>query len=228
MEETRGAAVLEQIDAFLADRDPSQQPVLAAIAAGDLSRDELRAFATQYFHLVDALPRFVTAVHSVTIDHPGIRRTLLNVVVPMEMRPPSIADLWLQTCAAIGLFSDTVRSGDPAVSTSACLGDFDYLCHSGTAQGLAALYAWMTRLPQACRIQQRALAEHYDLANGPGVEYFEVVGFQAQSHARALRGALATLLEQYPEAGAAAIESATAAVIAVEGLYSGALEHANR
>lgn len=217
-------SVLEQIDALLAETDPSRQDVLIAMSEGRLTRDEVRAFASQYFHLVDALPRFVSTVHSVTIAHPEIRRTLLNVLVPLELHPPSIADLWLQTCAAIGLFSDSVRQGEPTTSTAACLGDFDYLCQSGTAQGLAALYAWMSRLPRVCRIEQAALAAHYGLAAGPGVQFFEVVGFQSESHARALRAALAELLRQYPEAGPAAFESARSAIIAVEGMYRGSLK----
>lgn len=221
---TADASVLEQIDALLRDTDPSRQDVLVAMSQGALSRDEVRAFASQYFHLVDALPRFVSTVHSVTLDHPAIRRTLLNVLVPLELNPPSIADLWLQTCASIGLFSDSVRSGAPTASTAACLGDFDYLCREGTAQGLAALYAWMSRLPRVCRIEQAAMAEHYDLAGGPGVQFFEVVGFQAESHARALRVALAELLRQYPEAGTVAYDSARAAIVAVEGMYRGSLE----
>ena len=220
---TTGASVLEQIDAMLAENEPGSQPLIAAIASGQLSRDELRTFAAQYFHLVDSLPRFVSTVHSVTVQHPAIRRTLLNVLVPLELNPPSIADLWLQTCAALGLFSDSVRASEPTHSTAACLGDFEYLCQSGTAQGLAALYAWMSRAPQLCRAGQTALATHYDLTDGPGVQFFEVVGFQSESHTRALRHALCTLLEQYPEAGPAALDSARSAVVAVEGLSRGAL-----
>lgn len=220
---TTGASVLEQIDAMLAENDPARQPVMTAISEGRLSRDELRAFACQYFHLVDALPRFVSTVHSVTIDHPAIRRTLLNILVPLELHPPSVADLWLQTCAALGLYSDSVRSSETTTSTAACLGDFEYLCQAGSAQGLAALYAWMSRLPRVCRTEQAALAKHYELTDGPGVQFFEVIGFQAESHTRALRGALSCMLEQYPEAGPAALDAARSAVIAVEGLYQGAL-----
>ena len=223
---TTGASVLDQIDAMLTSHDPAGQPLMVALSEGRLSRDELRVFASQYFHLIDALPRFVSTVHSVTTKHPAIRRTLLNVLMPLELTPPSIAELWLQTCAALGLFSDSVRSSDPTHSTAACLGDFEYLCQSGSAQGLAALYAWMVRLPLVCRAQKASLAEHYELAAGPGVQFFDVVGFQAESHARALRGALEALLNEYPEAGPASLDAARSAVIAVEGMYSGALSHA--
>lgn len=223
---TTGASVINEIDEMLTSHDPAQQVLMVALAEGRLSRDELRVFASQYFHLIDALPRFVSTVHSVTTQHPAIRRTLLNVLVPLELKPPSIAELWLQTCAALGLFSDSVRTSEPTHATSACLSDFEYLCQSGSAQGLAALYAWMVRLPLVCRAQKASLAEHYDLMSGPGVQFFDVVGFQAESHARSLRGALEALLNEYPEAGLATIDSARSAVIAVEGMYSGALSYA--
>lgn len=223
MGQVTGASVLGEIDALRAANDPANMPLLRAMAAGELSRDELRAFAAQYFQLVDALPRFVSTVHSVTISHPEIRRTLLNLLVPLELKPPSIADLWLQTCASLGLFSDSIRCAEPNVSTSVCLADFEYLCQSGCAQGLAALYAWISRLPRTCRIMQQAMLEHYDLNGGPGVQYFEVVGFQAESHVRSLCAALVALLDEYPDAAPSAVDAATGAIAAVEGMYRGAL-----
>ncbi len=223
MTDSTGAAVLDQIDELRAANRPDDQPLLRAMASGELSRDELRAFAAQYFQLVDSLPRFVSTVHSVTRAHPQIRRTLLNVLVPLELKPPSVSDLWLQTCAALGLFSDTIRASEPNTATTVCLDDFEYLCQSGCAQGLAALYAWITRLPITCRIMQKALAEHYDLREGPGIQYFEMVGFQAESHSRALRAALVALLDEYPEAGPAAFDAAQGAISAVKGMYLGAL-----
>lgn len=219
---TTDNASIERIDELIASSEPGSEPLLANLAAGQLSRDELRAFAGQYFHLIDALPRFVSTVHSVTAD-PTWRRTLLNVLVPLELHPPSAADLWLQTCAAIGLFSDTVRAGEPTTATAACLGDFEYLCNEGAAQGFAALYAWMERLPRVCRVFKRAFAEQYDLASGPGVQFFEVMELQAHSHARALRHGLVQILERYPEASDAAEHAASAAITAVKGMYLGAL-----
>ncbi len=223
MTTTTGADVLAKIDELRAANDPSSEPLLVAMAAGELTRDDLRAFATQYYQLLDALPRFVSTVHSVTRAHPQIRRTLLNVLVPLELTPPSVADLWMQTCAALGLFSDTLRASEPNTSTRVCMDDVEYLCHSGCAQGLAALYAWISRLPGSCRVMKQALAKHYDLAAGPGVQFFEVIGFQAESHARALRTALVALLDEYPEAGPAAFDAAHGAISAVRGMYSGAL-----
>lgn len=217
------SSVLDQIDALLANTDPSQQDILVAMREGRLTRDQLRGLASQYFHLIDSLPRFVTMVHSVTTKHPEIRRALLNIAVAMELRPPSISDLWLQTCAALGLFSDTVREAEPTTSTSVCLSDFEYLCQAGSAQGIAALYAWMSRLPRVCRIEQAALREHYDLADGPGVQFFDIVGLQAESHAKALRSALEQLLRQYPEAEFAAVDAAHSAISAVQGMYTGVL-----
>jgi pyrroloquinoline-quinone synthase len=220
---TTSTDVLAQIDELRLANDPASQPLMRAMAAGELSRDELRAFAAQYFQLVDALPRFVSTVHSVTRSHPQIRRTLLNLLVPLELTPPSIADLWMQTCAALGLFSDTLRAAEPNTATRVCMDDFEYLCRAGCAQGLAALYSWISRLPISCRTMKAAMAEHYDLAAGPGVQFFEVVGFQAESHARSLRAALEALLVEYPEAAPAAIDSAHGSLSAVNGMYAGAL-----
>jgi pyrroloquinoline-quinone synthase len=213
---------IERIDALIDASDPASEPLIEALASGALSRDDLRVFAGQYFHVIDALPRFVSTVHSVTAD-PNWRRMLLNVLSPLELNPPSAADLWLQTCAAIGLFSDTVRSGEPTTATAVCLGDFEYLCQSGSAQGFAALYAWMGRLPRVCKALQQALADQYDIVSGPGVQFFEVLGFQGKQHARILRSGLVQILETYPQASDAAYHAADDAIRAVKGMYVGAL-----
>lgn len=210
------------IDDAIAASNPATEPLLSGLREGRLTRDQLRTFAAQYYHLVDALPRFVSNVHSVS-PNARVRRTLLNVLVPLEGTPPSASDLWLQTCAALGLFSDSVRASEPTPATAACLGDFEYLCRSGSAQGVAALYAWMSRMPAVYRIQQAALAEHYALTSGPGVQFFEAMQFQASSHARALRAALMVELDVFPEAGPAALDAAQSAIVAVTGLYAGAL-----
>ena len=75
--------VLARIDEVIGASDPASDPLLSAMSSGRLSRDELRAFASQYFHLVDALPRFVSTVLSVTLDA-QTRRSLLNVIVPLD------------------------------------------------------------------------------------------------------------------------------------------------
>ena len=222
-----GAAAIARMDAFLAENSPVATPMLKAIETGALSRDELRAFATQYFHLVDALPRFVSTTHSVTIAHPKLRRMLLEVLMPMELQPPSVAELWLQTCASLGLFSDSVRSSDQNASTSVCLADFEYLCQSGCAQGLAALYTWMRRLPKACAMLRDGLAEHYDLAGGPGREFFDVVIFQFEAHARAIRAGLEGLIDEFPDSAEVAVDAVRGATRAAEGMYAGALEPAS-
>lgn len=218
-----GESALQQIDQLRADNDPADQPLLKAMAEGRLTRDELRSFAAQYYQLVDSLPRFVSTVHSVTRSHPAIRRTLLNVLVPIELKPPSIAELWLQTCAALGLFSDSIRAAEPNTATSVCLDDVEYLCQMGSAQGLAALYSWITRLPLSCRVMQKAFAEHYEIDSGTGVQFFEIMSLQSRSHARALAAALTTLIDEYPEAGPSAVDAAHGAIRAVQGMYSGAL-----
>lgn len=211
-------SLLHDLDQLIATQDPSTNPLIQAMTAGTLSRDDLRVFAAQFFHVVEAMPRMISCVHSVTpsLEH---RRSLLHMLVAAELHDPTVADLWLRTCAALGASSDEIRSAHPTRATAACVGDFEYLCKQGSIQGIAALYAFLSALTPLCRVQQPALAQHYGVRSGPGVQYFEIVGFQAASHARALRRVLVQAVGDDTYAAAEATAAARAALVAFDGLH---------
>lgn len=214
--------MIRQIDETIAATSPAHEPLFIAMSKGELPREGLRAFMREYYHLVDSLPRFVSMVHSHTSDH-AMRRALLEVLAALELKAPSIGELWLQTCSAMGLVSSDVRTNVPNLTTETCLSDFEYLCTESTVRGVAALYAWMSRLPMSCKVQQKALEEFYDLRSGPGVQFFNVMKLQSTSHARVLRSILHELLTQNPENATMALHAAESAIAAVRGSYAGTL-----
>ena len=203
-----------------------EHPLIAAWGEGTLNRDELRAFATQYYHHIEAFPRYVSTVHSITPDA-LTRRALLEVLWSAESRTPTAADLWLQTCAALGLFSDSVRSAQCTPTTEACTNDFFYLCQSSTVSGLAALYAWSRQLPATCKVQCEALKQEYGMNSGPGLEFFEVCGYSGAAHAQSLRVALKHSICN-AESAREATGAADAAMTALRGMFSGAIPAAVR
>lgn len=166
------AAMLEQIDAIAGQQPLAQLPVIESWKSGSLSRDDLRFYATQYFHHVDAFPRFVSMVHSRTADGP-IRKSLVRLLASLEDGQISVSDQWLKFCATIGLFSDSVRAATMSNETHSCVDDFMHICEDGTVPGLAALYAYVRQIPALTTAQLAGLAE-YGIASGPGRDYFEV------------------------------------------------------
>ena len=193
------------IDEVVAARELQDHPFMLAWSGGDLSRDDLRAFAGQFFHLVDALPRCVSRIHASTADV-RLRRPLVGILTALDGQPPTPADLWLQTCASLGLFSDSVRSAPIAAGAEQCLFALSRVASSGPVEGLAALYALLRGMPVICRLQREALNAHYGMHGGPGLAFFDSFGYQADAHTRTLRELLTLTIDS--EAATFAAQSA--------------------
>jgi pyrroloquinoline-quinone synthase len=208
------------IDEAVAERGVATQPFARAWAEGRLTRDDLRAFAPQFHHLIDGWSRAISTVHAGCRDE-ATRRALIVHLQEVELHTPSLAGLWLQTSAALGLFSDSVRQAPMAQDTEACINDLRWLCREGTVSGLATLYAWAAQLGPLARAWQSGLVDHYDMPSGPGLEFFEVAATMANSLRRGLSKLLADQIRSSDQAEAA-VHAAGAAITAVNGLVSGA------
>lgn len=180
---------LETIDGHVRSSRICAHPLMVAWADGQLSRDDLRSFASQYYHQVDSIPRYISSVHACTED-PTIRCDLTRLLYSYEGTSPTAADHWLQLCASLGLFSDTVRASDPNPDTHSCIDDFFHICRDGVVPGLAVLHANARLLPELSRLQLSGLTDHYDMATGPAREYYEVTAHASTEHAALLRDLL--------------------------------------
>jgi pyrroloquinoline quinone (PQQ) biosynthesis protein C len=209
-------ATLEQM---LSQSGLREHPFLLSWSAGELSNEELRAFASQQYHILDSLPRCVSAVHAGTADI-AVRRELVKLLTILEAPESGPAELWLRTCAALGLFSDSVRNAPPTVPTAEAIGVLRSLAETDAVEGLAALVAAFRVLPSACQLQRDGLVAHYGLQGGPGLAFFEVFGYQASAHANTLGQLLRSVVADDSDAARAAHDAALAATAALRDMLS--------
>lgn len=207
------------IDEAVASRGVATQPFALAWSDGRLTRDDLRAFAPQFHHLIDGWSRAISGVHA-GCRNEATRRALIVHLQEIELHTPSVPTLWLQTCAALGLSSDGVREAPMSQGTEACINDLRWLCRQGTVSGLATLLAWAAQLGPLARAWQRGLVEHYDMPSGPGLEFFEVAANLAGSLRRGLSDMLVQAIRSSDDEERA-VQAANAAITAVNGLVAG-------
>src|ERR1700756_1488757 len=67
----------EQLDARIAKYDLLCHPFYKAWAAGELTRDDLREYAQNYFHHVEAFPSYLAAF-ALRLDDGELRRAVLS------------------------------------------------------------------------------------------------------------------------------------------------------
>jgi len=180
------------IDALLDITPLTQHPFVTAWVDGSLSRDDVRTFAPQLFVQLDRWPRYISTAHAIT-DDAAIRRVLADALEFVEPAGASAADLWLQTCSSLGLFSDSVRRAELTEATDHCVNDCFYLCGHTTLTAVTALYVVASQVRDLCRETRSGLAQ-YGLASGPGATFFDVIGYSAEMQAKRLRSMLEALV----------------------------------
>jgi pyrroloquinoline-quinone synthase len=94
--------VLDSIHEAIAG--PSDHPFCWPVA-GELTRDDLRQYAAQYYHWVAAFPTWLSATHSNATDL-AMRQEILANLTDEEQGADNHPELWLRFCDALGLDRD--------------------------------------------------------------------------------------------------------------------------
>ena len=150
-----------ELDARVAPFDLLTHPFYQDWSAGRLSREQLRAYATEYFHLVAAFPTFLSALHS-RLEDGGLRRAVLRNLAEEEVEGRAHADMWLDFAEGFGLSDHEVRAANPSGPIRRLIERFSRSARQDSpAEVVAALYAYQSQVPRLCCEEARALLSHY-------------------------------------------------------------------
>lgn len=182
---------LDTIDRAVADKHLLKHPFYLAWTRGELSREALADYAAQYYHHVAAFPTYLSAVHS-NCDDQATRQQLLQNLTDEEAGSPNHPELWLQFARGVGVDEATVRGAQQQSETQNLIGTFRSVCRDrSTAEGLAALYAYESQIPEICESKIDGLKKHYGVTDPEHYRYFSVHIEADREHAAAERNVLA-------------------------------------
>ncbi len=171
-----------------------KHPFYEAWSEGRLSLDDLRTYACQYYHHVEAFPRYLSATHS-NCDSLPIRQVLLDNLIDEEQGPSNHPALWLQFANGLGLSESRVKETKLFPETAQLIDDFKSLSRSSYVEGIAALYTYERQVPYTAASKITGLKKHYGIDDAKTLKFFTVHLHADVEHANATR----TLLEQLPE-----------------------------
>lgn len=159
------------LDARVARHSLLSHPFYQAWADGKLTIDQLRAYASEYFHHVAAIPTFLSAFHS-RLGDGALRRAVLRNLAEEEVEGRADSDMWLDFAEGIGLSADEVRNSQPSAPVRDLIACFDRTAREGSpAEILAAFYAYESQVPRISGEKARGLLRHYG-ANAFTCGYF--------------------------------------------------------
>jgi len=202
------AAFFDALDARIDRYDLLQHPYYQAWSAGELTRDDLREYAAEYWHHVSAFPAYLSALHSRLPDG-KLRRIVLENLDDEEGladgRPHS--DLWMDFAKGMGAEEAEVRARELGDETRALLAYFRAAMQQTPGAALAALYAYESRVPAIAKTKAEGLEQHY-AADAVTRRYFTLHTTADVHHAQVWRDALTAELAVQPEQAEAALAAA--------------------
>jgi pyrroloquinoline-quinone synthase len=157
-------------------------PFYVAWTKGELSREQLRQYAAQYFHHVLAEPTYLSNVHSNTPHFAsdgtadlGARQTILANLVDEEFGPKNHPALWRRFAASLGLSDAELAATRPLPATQRLIETFTEICRNRPYYaGLAALHAFESQVPAIAAVKIDGLRRFYGFEDPAGFEFFTV------------------------------------------------------
>jgi pyrroloquinoline-quinone synthase len=194
------AKFFEQLDARIARYDLLCHPFYKAWAAGELTRDDLREYARDYYHHFVAFPTYLAEL-SARLDESELRRAVLanladeNGGEDSSGRPSDRhSDLWLDFVEGMGADRD-MCAHQPPVEVSDLIEFFHQTAKQASpAEALAAFYAYESQVPRVAQEKARGLREMYG-ASDKTCAYFTLHATADIHHSKIWRQQLAQSLE---------------------------------
>jgi pyrroloquinoline-quinone synthase len=207
-------AFLCALEERIARYDLLCHPYYQAWTAGELTREDLREYASDYYHHVAAFPAYLSALHS-RLNDCELRRAVLRNLCEEEIDGRPHSELWLDFAEGMGADREQVRQRAPLPEVCELMGEFRRVAREGsTAEALAAFYAYESQVPRVAKAKADGLAERYG-ADAKTLAYFELHQFADVEHSQVWRDLLSAKIAAHPEQAESALSAAEAAAQAL-------------
>jgi len=216
-----------ELDARIAKFDLLCHPFYKAWSAGELTREDLREYALDYYEHVRAFPSYLAELALRLEDGPARRAVLANMGEEMghergRASGPSHAELWMDFAEGMGGGKEFARPVLDEIQE--VVRHFHDVAAEGTvAEALAAFYAYESQVPRIAGEKERGLREWYG-ADDKTCGYFTLHQTADVYHSRVW----GKLLEKLVAGDAAAAERALVAGEAAAAKLWGALDGMER
>ncbi|HTC94510.1 MAG TPA: iron-containing redox enzyme family protein [Terriglobales bacterium] len=172
----------QELNARIAKYDLLCHPFYQAWTMGHLTRDDLRAYAADYYHHVAAFPEYLRIFEerlNTAADQcatPEMAQTVSQNRADEEgVGSPdrrSHAELWLDFAEGMGANRTMVKGNKPVAEVRELIAAFEKVAKEGSpAEALAAFYAYESQVPRVAKEKAAGLQERYG-ADGKTCSYF--------------------------------------------------------
>ena len=202
-----------QLDARIATYDLLCHPFYKAWAAGELTREDLREYARNYYHHVEAFPSYLAAL-ALRLEDGELRRAVLANMCDEKgvddgsgKAAVSHSELWLNFAEGMGS-SRNLNWHTPVPEIRQLIRHFQRVANeASTEEALAAFYAYESQVPRLAKEKERGLREMYG-SDDKTCAYFSLHTTADVHHSRVWRTQLQKRVEANPETADAVLDAA--------------------
>lgn len=207
------AEFFKQLDARIGKYDLLCHPFYKAWSAGQLTRNDLREYAQDYYHHVESFPSYLAAL-GMRLDEGELRRAVLANMCdekgvdgcPGRDSVPH-SDLWLDFAEGMGS-SRNLEWHTPVPEIRQLIRHFQQVASEGTPEdALAAFYTYESQVPRIAKEKERGLREMYG-ADDKTCGYFSLHATADVHHSNVWRKQLEKRIAAHPETADSALNAA--------------------
>jgi pyrroloquinoline-quinone synthase len=205
------AEFFKELDTRIAKYDLLCHPFYKAWSAGRLTREDLREYAQDYYHHVEAFPSYLAAF-GIRLQDGELRRVVLaNMSDEKGAEGDKFSvphsDLWLDFAEGMGS-TRNLEWHTPVPEIRQLIRSFQHVATEGTPEeALAAFYTYESQVPRIAVEKERGLREMYG-ADDKTCGYFALHATADVHHSRVWRNQLEKRIEAHPEAAETSLDAA--------------------
>lgn len=210
---------LSRLDDCIHKYDLLCHPFYKAWSAGELTRDDLREYAEDYYHHVEAFPTYLAEL-GIRLDEGELRRAVLANMTDEKGGDNRFGDpesshseLWLDFVEGMG--GRRIPHRQPMQEIRGLMSYFHHIASEGTPEeALAAFYAYESQVPRIAAEKDRGLRDLYG-ADDKTRAYFTLHATADIYHSQVWRKQLEKRIRAHPDAAEKALAAAEGAAKAL-------------
>jgi pyrroloquinoline-quinone synthase len=204
----------QKADQEIAKYDLLKHAFYQAWSAGELTKEDLKFYAEQYFHQVTQFPTYLTSLHS-RLPEGAMRRDVLANAYEEECDGIAHSDLWLRFAEGMGGAASNLNEKTPIPEVGDLLNTFRALAvEAPVASAFGALFAYESQVPKIAAEKRNGLKQHYG-ADDRTCSYFTLHEKADIHHASVWRKIISALVEENDQHAAEALEGISRAARAL-------------
>lgn len=159
---------LSSLDPLISDRSLLKHPFYQKWNKGELTLENLRVYAKEYYWLVQRIPGIVEKARNLIADPLIKMRIEQNVQEEL-----SHIDLWIRFAKALKISEAELHDYEPSVQVKLAVRSLEELVSQGEEEAVAAIYALERELPKIAETKMDGLEKFYGLTSDDARAYFQ-------------------------------------------------------